>query len=74
VAGARKVGAVAIHGAYIKTAKNAMVADHYEKLGFSALAPGEWKGGGEVTSSWVLDVGGYQNRNRHITVKEPGNG
>jgi FkbH-like protein len=74
VAGARKVGAGAIHGAYIKTAKNAMVADHYEKLGFSALPPGEWKGGGEVTSAWALDVGGYQNRNRHITVKESGNG
>ena len=35
VAAAREAGAAALVGKYIPSLKNAMVADHYEKLGFS---------------------------------------
>ena len=36
---ARALGATRLVGRYRRTAKNAMVADHYAKLGFKALAP-----------------------------------
>ncbi len=36
---ARALGATRLVGRYRRTAKNAMVADHYARLGFSALAP-----------------------------------
>ena len=60
---ARVAGAQRIVGYYIPTPRNGMVADHYEKLGFSRLA-GE---NGDPGTSWSLDIGvPYAPRNRHI--------
>ena len=58
-------GVETIYGYYIPTAKNAMVAEHYDKLGFvhdPSTSDGERK-------AWALSVAGYEKRNRHITVK-----
>ncbi len=35
---AARLGAARLEGRYLPTEKNAMVADHYEKLGFRRLA------------------------------------
>jgi FkbH-like protein len=49
-------------GYYIPTKKNAMVADHYRKLGFELASTDPETG----ATSWVLDLAGYLARNRHI--------
>jgi len=54
-----------IHGYYFRTAKNGMVADHYERLGFSRDSAGT---GGEE-GPWILSVDDYEKKNRHITLK-----
>jgi FkbH-like protein len=62
---ARTAGVESVYGYYVPTAKNAMVADHYEKLGFvhePSVSDGE-------KQAWALAVSSYQKRNRHITVK-----
>ena len=60
----RKRGIRRIIGVYLKTAKNGMVADHYEKLGFTLAARD-----GDDTR-WVFEIPeDYENRNRHIAVK-----
>ena len=48
-----------------RTAKNGMVADHYEKLGFQLVS----RDPVTESSTWVLSIRGYENRNRHITLK-----
>jgi FkbH-like protein len=65
VARARAAGVRTLIGVYLKTAKNAMVADHYEKLGFKL----ESRDPGGERSVWVLPVDDYQPRNSHIEVK-----
>ncbi len=45
-------GARTITGAYIPTAKNAVIADIFQKLGFQA-------GGGEGGAVWTLDLQGF---------------
>jgi FkbH-like protein len=55
---ARERNYSALRGEYIPTAKNAMVKDHYEGLGFS---PG--------SGGWVLDVNKYENRKSFIKMK-----
>lgn len=50
LAEARRHGARRLLGEYIPSAKNAMVADHYPKLGFTACAPG-----GDAATRWLLD-------------------
>lgn len=61
----RQRGITEIYGYYIPTEKNAMVLDHYEKLGFQNL--------GAVGSSrpeWKLVLTSYAPKNKHILVKE----
>jgi FkbH-like protein len=48
------LGVERLRGSYIPTPKNKMVADHYEKLGFSPA--GEEAGG---VTGWTLDLAGY---------------
>lgn len=64
---ARSMGVSRLIGRYFKTAKNGMVADHYERLGFSRTSHDP------VTeaSVWALDTAGYTARNKHISIKGP---
>ena len=51
-------------GIYVPSRKNAMVADHYERLGFTSQpAP---TGSPEGATFWVYDLNGYNDKNRHI--------
>lgn len=52
---AAKKGAKILQGRYIPTAKNAMVADHYKKLGFTPVS----ENGGETV--WSLALDGYKS-------------
>lgn len=61
---ARSRGYRRIMGEYIPTAKNAMVADHYTRLGFSDMASEDGR------RLFVLDVEGYETRNCHIEKQE----
>jgi FkbH-like protein len=54
-AAARSEGAARLIGRYIPSAKNRMVADHYGKLGFTAIS-----GGSEGETMWALDLAGYE--------------
>jgi FkbH-like protein len=67
---ARAAGVESILGYYIQSAKNGMVADHYDKLGFE---PEPRATNGEKRA-WVLSVREYEKRNRHISVKESSHG
>jgi FkbH-like protein len=67
VARARAVGVRYIHGTYIPTPKNGMVAEHYPNLGF-AVAPAAATDGADHRR-WVLPVDDYAPRNRHIKVR-----
>lgn len=58
----RGKGIIEIHGYYIATERNAMVYDHYQKLGFepvngNGLSPSVWK---------LLLTPAYVSRNKHI--------
>jgi FkbH-like protein len=55
-----------LHGIYLPTKKNAMVADHYGRLGFAPCAVPA--GLPEGTTFWTLDLIGYTNKNSHIRV------
>lgn len=53
-------------GYYVPSAKNGMVASHYEKLGFSFVsqdAPSQ-------STTWSLDITNYQSQSRHIRILE----
>ena len=65
---ARASGARALIGSYRPTAKNAMVAEHYAKLGFESLPspPGTPDG----TKFWRLDLAGYQPRPHFINIQD----
>lgn len=54
VAAARSRGASALLGRYLPTAKNGMVADHYDKLGFTLVERGE-----DGSSLWRLALADY---------------
>jgi FkbH-like protein len=54
VASARGRGARRLIGRYLPTAKNRMVADHYEKLGFALVDRGA-----DGSSCWSLDLAGW---------------
>ncbi len=47
-----------IKGEYLPTAKNEMVKDHYQKLGFEPSG-----------TTWLLNTDTYQNRTSHIETK-----
>jgi FkbH-like protein len=55
---AKEKGFSVIKGEYIATAKNEMVKDHYEKLGFYAK-----------DNFWCLDAKNYENKKCYITIK-----
>ncbi|SFS10913.1 HAD-superfamily phosphatase, subfamily IIIC/FkbH-like domain-containing protein [Granulicella pectinivorans] len=63
---ARQAGVETIHAQYLPTAKNAMVADHYEKLGFTLLSRDDTTG----VSTWSLDIRQYEARTSHIKLPE----
>jgi predicted enzyme involved in methoxymalonyl-ACP biosynthesis len=53
-----------LRASYIPTKKNAMVADHYARLGFENT-------GGHVETGethWTLDIRSYTDQNTHINV------
>jgi len=54
---ARRLGASRLIGEYIPSAKNAMVRDHYAKLGFALLDDG-----GEGVTRWVLPLDSFAPR------------
>lgn len=66
-ANASRLGASRLIGEYIPTAKNGMVKDHYEKLGFMTLA--EAQGDGRLSA---LDLGNYVPFETFIHVQEDG--
>ncbi len=55
VAAARAAGATALTGNYIPSAKNAMVADHFARLGFALQG-----GGAGGQTDWRLDLAHWQ--------------
>ncbi|WP_263352865.1 HAD-IIIC family phosphatase [Acidicapsa acidisoli] len=68
---ARDQGIVRLLGTYIPTAKNGMVKDHYEKLGFSPVASNDTaQDGHNDSTTWSLDITNYQPRSRHIRIVE----
>jgi FkbH-like protein len=62
---AKHLGVAEIVGEYIATAKNGMVKEHYEKLGFVALRedPG-------VGSAWRLELANYVPSETSIAIRE----
>ncbi|HEV2363414.1 MAG TPA: HAD-IIIC family phosphatase [Caulobacteraceae bacterium] len=62
---AREAGALALVGRYLPTAKNAMVADHYGKLGFTLL---ETRADG--ASVWRLELEHYAPAELPMTVAD----
>jgi FkbH-like protein len=63
---AAEVGIQTLVGYFIPTRKNAMVEEHYEKLGFEHCLSDVEDG----ASTWMLKVSDYQNRNQHIRVSK----
>jgi FkbH-like protein len=55
---AKEKGFARLKAEYIPTAKNEMVKDHYEKLGFYSK-----------DGFWYLDVDNYENKNNYISIK-----
>jgi FkbH-like protein len=53
-------------GYYLPTAKNGMVAGHYEKLGFTLTSKDEATG----ATTWSLDITHYASQNAHIRILE----
>jgi FkbH-like protein len=64
VAAARAAGAYELRGTYLRTPKNAMVAEHYPTLGFQPASPEN----DADRSAWKLDLSSYVPSNRHIKV------
>lgn len=62
---AARLGATALVGDYIASEKNAMVRDHYVKLGFSSID------GPPGTSRARLDIGTAGGNQHHITIEGP---
>ena len=67
---AKAAGARALQGYYVPTKKNEMVADHYEKLGFT-LASSDSETNAAI---WTLNLDTYTPRSRHIRILEPVHG
>jgi FkbH-like protein len=66
VSRARAKGAVRLLGTFLRTSKNGMVADFYQKLGFTCVDQAE----DGSRSSWELPIQDYEPRNRYIVVKD----
>jgi FkbH-like protein len=67
---AQAAGMTTLRGCYLPTKKNGMVADHYEKLGFTFVPSGS----GVEGAVWSLDLTSYTARNVHIAVSQLVNG
>jgi len=63
---ARAANILILKGFYLPTKKNDMVADHYERLGFTRVSLDPETN----ASAWSLDVASYAARNRHIRILE----
>lgn len=61
----RQRGVKRLIGYYHPTAKNGMVANHYEKLGFSPVHSDT-----AIGTTWSLDITTYEARSRHIKILE----
>jgi predicted enzyme involved in methoxymalonyl-ACP biosynthesis len=61
---ARSAGAIELIGRYIPTARNGLVRDHYEKLGFTKTG-GE--AGGETI--WRLAIGEYADKELPMKIE-----
>jgi len=60
-------GAEQLHGVYLRSEKNALVADHYRQLGFDCVERTE----DGSRSAWVLNLSDhYEKKNRYIAVNE----
>ena len=64
VAAAARAGAQSIIGYYVPTKKNGMVADFYDKLGFTRETVDPESG-----STYRLNINGYEPRNKHIKIQ-----
>lgn len=62
---ARRAGARRVIGKYRPTAKNAMVKDHYEKLGFGFLSEAP-----DGTTAWALDIESFSPKPAFIEIRE----
>jgi predicted enzyme involved in methoxymalonyl-ACP biosynthesis len=62
---ARQKGVKRLVGYFLPTAKNEMVADHYEKLGFSSIPCDAVTG-----TVWELELAAYEPRSCHIRILE----
>ena len=60
---AQAIGITALRGTYIPTKKNGMVADHYDKLGFTPVSVTE-----DGVKTYIFGLHGYTLRNTHIRV------
>jgi FkbH-like protein len=65
---ARSLGVSTILGYYLPTAKNMMVADHYQKLGFELVSSSA------EASTWKLDLATHKPLNQHIKILEYSHG
>ena len=72
-AAARAVGATALTGRYIPSAKNKMVADHYPRLGFVAVddAAAMKTGGTGGETVWRLDLDAYAAPDLPMRIDAP---
>jgi predicted enzyme involved in methoxymalonyl-ACP biosynthesis len=66
----RSAGIQRLIGNYIPTKKNAMVADHYKRLGFEPVSVDP----DTNATAWNLDISSYTPRNCHIRILEPVHG
>ena len=64
-----KLGATSLVGQYVASEKNAMVREHYAKLGFS---PEPGRAGDAPGTTWHrLTIDGYRATDHFITIEEP---
>jgi FkbH-like protein len=64
-----KLGATALVGEYVPSEKNAMVREHYAKLGFSPEPP--WEGDAPGVTRHRLTIADYKATSHFISVEEP---
>ena len=67
---AKSSGIELLQGYYIRTAKNNLVADHYQKLGFTPQSGDS----NEQRSVWRLHLKNYEPMTHHIRMRELVNG
>ena len=63
----RAQGITALHGVYLPTAKNKMVAGLYDSFGFTKQSETP-----EGRTDWTLDISTYTKRNHVIRINQEG--